>query len=387
MKTAATFSPHPLPGRARQSRRHLVLPMLLGGALAGCSGGPGQTAPPPVPVTTATVVRQTVPLTAHTIGNVEAIATVGIKSQVTGELTEVHFREGQTVREGDTLFTIDSRPYVAALQQAQAQLARDQALAKKAEADVARYKDLVAKDFVTKEQYDQIVASAASTQATVQADQANVDNVRVQLGYCTIKAPFSGRTGNLLVKLGNIVKANADTPMMTLNQLRPIYVTFTLPAQLLPQITDGHGKSLKIEAKIPNEDAVEQGTLTFVDNSVDAATATVLLKGTFPNKDDRLWPGQFIDVTLFLGEQQDRVVAPAAAVEADQQGDHVFVVKPDQTVDLVSVQVDRRDEKIAVIASGLKGGETVVTDGQLRLVPGAKVKSRDGAQPAGSEAQ
>jgi multidrug efflux system membrane fusion protein len=364
-----------------------MLPLLLGGVLAGCGGGNGEIARPPVPVTTATVTRQTVPLTAHTIGNVEAIATVGIKSQVGGELTEVHFREGQTVREGDTLFTIDPRPYAAALQQAQAQLARDQALAKKAEADVARYKDLVAKDFVTKEQYDQIMATAGATQATVQADQANVENARVQLGYCTIKAPFSGRTGNLLVKLGNVVKANADTPMTTLNQLRPIYVTFTLPAQLLPQITDGHGKNLKIEARIPGEDAVEKGVLTFVDNSVDATTATVLLKGTFPNEDERLWPGQFVDVTLFLGEQQDRVVAPATAVEADQEGDHVFVVKPDQTVDLVRVKVDRRDDNIAVISSGLKGGETVVTDGQLRLVPGAKVHSRDGAQPSGGEAQ
>ena len=215
------------------------------------------------------------------------------------------------MRAGDTLFTIDPRQYQAALRQAEAQLARDQALARKAEADVARYGDLVAKDFVTKEQYDQIQANAGSARASIQADQANVENARLQLAYCTIKAPISGRTGDLSVKQGNLIPANADRALVTINQTKPINVVFTLPAQLLPELVDHDGKKLTVSATLPDEKKPEQGVLTFVDNGVDPATSTVRLKASFANESERLWAGQFVDVTLTLGEERDRVVAPA----------------------------------------------------------------------------
>ena len=270
-------------------------------------GGKKQAGPPPIPVTTSNVVLKTVPLTVRAIGHVEPIATVSIKARIGGELVKVHFREGQDVRAGETLFTIDPRQYQAALRQAEAQLARDQALAKKAEADVARYTDLVAKDFVTKEQYDQIQANAASARASSQGDQANVENARLQLAYCTIKAPISGRTGDLSVKQGNLIPANGA--LLTINQTKPINVTFTLPAQLLPQLVDHDGKRLMVTATLPDEKEPEQGVLTFVDNGVDPATSTVRLKATFANESQRLWAGQFVDVTLTLGEERDRVVA------------------------------------------------------------------------------
>jgi multidrug efflux system membrane fusion protein len=297
----------------------------------------------------------------------------------------VHFREGQTVRAGDTLFTIDPRQYAAALRQAEAQLARDQAMAKKAEADVARYVDLVAKDFVTKEQYDAIVANAASLRATVQADQASVDNARLQAAYCTIQSPITGRTGNLVVKVGNLIKANDDAGLVTVNQMKPIYVSFTVPAQLLPEITSRRGQKLRVTARLPGEAQPELGELSFVDNGVDPATSTVLLKGSFANEGERLWAGQFVEVTLTLGEETNRLIAPIVAVQSGQQGDYVFVVKADRSVDLRPVKVARRDDKEAVIDSGIDEGDVVVTDGQLRLVPGAKVEVKVADAPQGEK--
>ena len=358
----------------------LAFSLAAAGALSGCTGGQKKaTGPPPVPVTIAATVRKTVPVSVRANGHVEPIATVAIKARIGGELTQVHFREGQSVHAGETLFTIDPRQYAAALRQAEAQLARDQALAKKAEADVTRYRDLVAKDFVTKEQYDLIVATAGSARASVDADQANADNARLQLAYCTITSPIAGRTGNLSVKVGNLIKANDDRGLVTINQIKPINVSFTVPAQLLPQISKSDGRRLSVAALLPGEDKAEQGALTFIDNGVDPATSTVLLRATFSNDGERLWAGQFVDVTLVLGEERDRVVAPATAVLTGQQGDYVFVVKPDKTVDLRVVKVGRRDEADAVIDSGLQAGETVVTDGQIRLVQGSRVELSAGA--------
>ena len=366
----------------------LALSVAGAGALSGCKGGDKKASgPPTVPVTTAVAVRKTVPVSVRAIGHVEPIATVAIKARIGGELTEVHFREGQNVSAGATLFTIDPRQYAAALRQAEAQLARDQAQAKKAEADVARYRDLVAKDFVTKEQYDQIVATAGSARASVEADQANADNARLQLAYCTITSPIAGRTGNLSVKVGNLIKANDDRGLVTINQVKPINVSFTVPAQLLPQIAKNDGRHLSVAVLLPDEAKSEQGTLTFVDNGVDPATSTVLLKATFPNDDERLWTGQFVDVTLILGEEAARVVVPAATVQSSQQGDYVFIVKPDKTAELRLVKVARRDETEAVIESGLQGDETVVTDGQLRLVTGSRVEVKPAGQATGSEAR
>ena len=280
---------------------------------------------------------------------------------------------------GATLFTIDPRQYEASLRLAEAQLAKDKALLEKAEADTRRYEGLVKQDFVTREQYDQITSTAASLRASVDADRANVDNARLQLAYCTITAPVEGRTGNLNVKVGNLVKADDTSPLVTVNQIRPIFATFSVPAQLLPQLTRHDGARIGVSASLPqNSGAPEVGTLTFVDNAVDTSTSTILLKATFANQDERLWPGQFVDVVVTLGEEANRIVAPAPAVQTSQQCQSVFVVKDDQTIEQRAVKVNRMDETEAVIDSGLAAGETVVTDGQLRLVPGAKVEIKTG---------
>jgi len=348
--------------------------------VTGCGGGEQQRrVQPAVPVTVAKVVQKTVPVTFRAIGHVEAIATVAIKARIGGELQKVWFTEGQNVAKGATLFTIDPRQYEAARRLAEAQLARDVALLAKAEADIKRYEGLVKQDFVTREQYDQIIANAAALRAAVEADQATVDNARLQLAYCTITAPVEARTGNLNVKVGNLVKADDATPLVTINQIRPIFAAFSVPAQLLPQLTKHNGNGITVTATLPqNTGAPEEGALTFVDNAVDTATSTILLKATFANRDERLWPGQFVDIVVTLGEEPNRIVAPAPAVQTSQQGQYVFVVKDDQTVELRPVKVDRMDEAEAVIDTGVSAGETVVTDGQIRLVPGARVEIKTG---------
>jgi len=361
---------------------------LLATVALGC-GGPAQNqqhGAAPVPVTVGQVVRKTVPLGFRAIGNVEAIETVAVKARIGGALQRILFAEGDTVETGSTLFAIDPRPYQAALRRAEAQLAKDQAMLDKAESDVTRYADLVKQDYVTKEQYDQITANAASLHATVAADEAAVDSARLDLEYCTITAPVTGRTGSLTVKVGDLIKANADTGMVTINRTRPIYVTFSVPAQRLPAILAHREHRIEVSATLPGEhEPAATGRLTFIDNAVDTSTSTILLKATFPNAEERLWPGQFVDVEVTLGEQPDRVVCPASAVQTGQQGHYVFVVKDDRTVDQRPVTVDRMNEQTAVIATGLEGGETVVTDGQLRLVPGATIQVKSDAA-GGSDA-
>jgi membrane fusion protein, multidrug efflux system len=351
--------------------------------LGACGGGGKQrSAPPAVPVTVAKVVQKTMPVTLRAIGHVEAIATVAVKARIGGELQKVWFTEGQAVAKGATLFTIDPRQYDAALRLAEAQLARDRALLDKADADTKRYEGLVKQDFVTKEQYDQIIATAASLRAGVAADQATVDNARLQLLYCTITSPVEGRTGNINVKVGNLVKADDTTPLVTINQVRPIFAGFSVPAQYLQAVLTRSAGSIRVSAVASGSSAPPaEGTLTFVDNNVDPATSTVLLKATFPNQDESLWPGQFVDVTVILGEEANRIVAPSVAVLTGQQGQFVYVVKDDDTVDVRPVKVVRMDEADAVVAQGLSAGETVVTDGQLRLVAGAKIAVKTGGAP------
>jgi multidrug efflux system membrane fusion protein len=368
--------------------------LLLSTLPLGCSGGgkadgppAGQAkggAQPAVPVVVSTVARKTVPVQVEAVGKVEPLSTVAVLARVGGELNQVHFTEGQEVQKGQVLFTIDPRPYQAALAQARAAVARDRAVAANSASDQKRYGDLVQKEYVTREQYDRIAAETASAQATVQADEAAVEAARLQLEYCTIRAPLSGRTGSLLVHQGNLVKANDAQPLVVINQIRPIYVTFSVPQAQLPEIekyrSAGH---LTVEAG-PSEGggAPQQGTLSFIDNQIDRATGTILLKATFPNDSRALWPGQFTKVRLTLAQQADAVVVPTQAVQTGQQGQYVYVVRPDQTVESRVVQVSRTVGGDTVVSAGLTPGETVVTDGQLRLAPGVKVKTREGRSGA-----
>jgi multidrug efflux system membrane fusion protein len=361
----------------------LVLALAAGGC--GRSGTTQQAGRPPVPVTVGTVEQKTVPVSFRAIGNVEPIETVAVKARIGGELQRVFFLEGDTVRAGSPLFAIDPRPYRAALAQAEAQLARNSALLAKAEADITRYAGLVQQDYVTKEQYDQIMADAAALKAAVAADQANVDTAKLNLDYCTISSPVTGRTGTLNVKAGNLVKANDDQPMVTINQIRPINASFSVPAQLLPGVIARRAGSIRVVASVPGDPTpAAEGRLSFIDNAVDTATGTILLRATFANEDERLWPGEFVDLTVILGEELDRVVCPAAAVQTGQQGQYVFVVASDRTVELRPVRVSRIDEQEAVIDEGLAAGETVVTDGQLRLVPGAAIEVKGAQDPGGA---
>lgn len=331
---------------------------------------------PPVLVAVATVIKKTVPVELRAVGNVEAYSTVGVKAQTGGELIRVHFREGQDVSKGDLLFTIDPRPYEAALKQAEANLAKDTAQMEYAREQADRYEKLVKKGYVAKEQYEQFRTNAAALEATVNADMAAVENARIQLSYCFIHSPITGRTGSLIVNEGNLIKANADTPMVTIHQNQPIYVTFSVPEQYLNEIKRymSAGK-LTVKTFISNEDVKpEQGVLTFIDNTVNIDTGTIKLKATFTNKEKRLWPGQFVNVVITLTSQPDAVVVPSQAIQTGQAGQYVFVIKDDQTVESRSVVVVRTVGDEAVVGNGLKPGEKVVTDGQLRLVPGAKVE-------------
>ena len=412
----------------------LVLVAAAALASAGCSdragGAPPAAAPAAVPVGVATVERKMVPLQVVTVGNVQAYTTVGVKSQIAGQITKVHFTEGREVKRGDPLFTLDPRPFEASLRQNEANVAKDVAQRRQAEASLGqrgaevtqalanlerdlaqmenarvqeqRYRDLAKKEFIAREQYDQVRTNFAALQAVVQASRAAVENARasaraaeaavenaqaaikgneamvesarLQLAYTAIRAPMDGRTGNLLAQVGNVVKSGEDAPLVVIVQVQPIYVSFSVPEQQLTAINSYRARgTLTVEARIDGGRRTAAGTLTFVNNTVDPTTGTIQLKATFPNADDALWPGQFVDVVLMLASEA-AVVVPAEAVQAGQQGSFVFVVKPDLTVESRRVKVGRRLPRELVIEEGLQAGERVVTDGQLRLVPGARVE-------------
>lgn len=402
----------------------------------------GKPVLPPIPVTVGTVIQKTVPVQLRAIGNVQAYSTVSVKSRVAGQLMRVYFKEGHDVKNGEPLFLIDPRPLEAALKQAEANLERDMAQVKQAEADLAknialvkqaegnlerdtaqlknaeveaaRYEFLVEKKVVAKQQYDQFRTNAEALQATVRvdkaalesaeaavraskaavenaeaavrADKAAVENAKIQLGYCSIRSPMDGRTGSLIVQEGNIIKEN-DANLVVINQITPIYVTFSVPEQNLPEIKKYMaGGSLKVEALPPNDrSSAEQGVLSFIDNTVDKTTGTILLKGTFTNKEKRLWPGQFVNVVLTLTTQSDAIIIPSQAVQTGQQGQYVFVLKPDLTVEVRPVVVNRTLNNESIIDKGLQTGEKVVTDGQLQLVPGAKVEVKGSSSNSGKD--
>jgi multidrug efflux system membrane fusion protein len=365
-------------------RLGVVIALLTLLLLIGCGEKKQQAAAPRVPVTVADVLRKTVPVEVRVIGNVEAYSSVGIKPQITGEIVGVHFAEGQDVKKGQLLFTFDQRPFQADLLRAEANLAQDEAKLKNAEVEAQRYTRLVEAGVVAKEQAEQIQTNHQALVAAAKADHAQVEYSRVQLVYTKIYSPMDGRTGNLMLHLGTVVKANPDNPLITINQINPIYVTFSVPQQVLPEIKQHISKGkLKVSALIQGqEDRPEVGTLTFIDNNVDLTTGTIKLKGTFANANRRLWPGQYVNVALTLAEQPDAILVPTQAIQTGQNGSYVFVVKPDLTAESRPVKVDRNIDNQAIIESGLAAGEKVVTDGQIRLVPGSKVEIKNGGMQA-----
>lgn len=326
-----------------------------------------------VPVMVAQVVQRDVPVQISVIGSVQPYSTVAVRSQVAGQLMKVWFKEGESVRLGQRLFTIDPRPYEAALAQAEAMVARDQAQLKNAEADAARYADLVKKDFVTKEDYDRITSAAEAAHATVAADRAAVENAKLQLQYCEITAPVDGRTGNVTVKEGNILKPIDVSPIVTINQVRPVYVTFSVPQIQFAQVRSS-AASLPVTALPQGGGApITGGKLTFVDNAVDPATGTITLKATFPNADNALWPGEFVNVAMVLSNRANAVVVPVQAVQNGQNGQYVYVVKNGDGVEFRPVTVIQQVDNQAVIGTGVTAGETVITDGQIRLTAKSRI--------------
>lgn len=344
--------------------------------IAGCATKTAQTAPMfVVPVSVAKATKQTIPINLTAIGSASAYSTVSVESRVDAVLEEVHIKEGQFVKQGDLLFTLDERPFQAALAQAQANLARDQAQAQLDKVQAERYQALYKAGIGTREQYDQQQSTLEAQQAAVHADQAAVQSAQLQLGYCQIYAPVSGRTGALQVYPGNIVKANSTPAMIVINQVNPMYVTFSVPEQYLSTVQKFMARGrLRVEATPYGDTEPEIGYLTFIDNTVDNTTGTVTLKGTFQNADYRLWPGQFSNVLLRLAEDENATVVPSQAVQTGQSGDYIYVVKSDMTVEQRTVKVGRSVGSETVIQSGIQPGDTVVTDGQLRLVPGVKVQ-------------
>jgi multidrug efflux system membrane fusion protein len=350
---------------------------------AGLKAGKG-TAASPVVVTP--VDCRPMPVEIRTFGTVEALASVTVKPQISGLLSEIAFTEGQMVHEGDLLARIDTRPFEAALHQAEAALARTQAQRTKAERDLRRSTELFAKGFTSENERDQVATALAVQQASERSDAAAVESARIQLGYCTIRAPISGRTGRRLVDQGNLVVENA-TSLVTINKLQPLNVTFAIPQQDMARLRDWQGESgIRVAATLPENDGLaETGRLAFLDNAVDRATGMLTLKAEFPNASSRLWPGQFVNVRMSIATETNALVIPFRAVQNGQKGTYVFVVKPDHTVEARPVKIARNAEEDSIIAEGLKAGETVVTDGQQRLGPGSKVEvtGKPAAPPAG----
>jgi len=383
----------------------LVLAVSCSGEGGDGKGREGEDAG--VPVRVARVEQKDVPVQLTAIGNVEAYSIVEVKPQVDGELSKVYFKEGENVKKGELLFLIDTRPYETALRQSEANMARDSALLKKAEQDALRYKDLISKGVVSAQQYDQVQADYESLVATVRADKAAVERARLELEYCSIKSPIDGRIGEILVHEGNTVESRS-TLLAVINQTKPVNVNFSVPEQFLALIRSymAEAGDLKVYASVPAgsrtegrkesegmkdsaEPAVEDepavGTLSFVDNKVNESTGTIMMKAVFQNESEKLWPGKFINVTINLTTQKDALVIPARALQSGQSGDYVFVVKPDSTVESRPVAPGARIGSEVVITKGLEPGELIVTEGQLRLGPGVKVRIEESVSKDGTE--
>ncbi|HEX6106947.1 MAG TPA: efflux RND transporter periplasmic adaptor subunit [Gemmatimonadales bacterium] len=355
--------------------------LLLGLALVGCTEETPPP-PPPVPVTVGLAERRPVPFELLATGSVEPLQTVAVQPQVSGMLNRIAFREGQEVKKGQVLFEIDPRPFQAALARAEAILARDRAQAANAEQESKRYAELAEREYVTAQQYDQTRTTAAAAAATLAASEAAVAEARLNLAYATIRAPIAGRTGSLRVRQGNLVRAADPQPLVTINQIRPILVRFAVPAANLTVIQRHRGDGLTVRAEPVGGGPASEGTLSFVDNAVDTTTGTILLKGTFPNTEGALWPGEFVNVRLRLYTDENALTVPARAVVSGQQGSFVFVVEPDSSAATRPVRVDRTTGDLAVVSGELEPGDRVVTDGQLRLRQGSKVQVKTAADSA-----
>lgn len=341
-------------------------------------GGRGAGGGAAVVVTTGTVVEKPMAVEVRTVGNVEASSSVDVRSQVTGELVGVEFAEGQDVKAGQVLFRIDPRPFEVAVRQAEAALARSTAQAKGMAAQLARSEELLKQGLSARADRDNLATQMAMLQAATQSDTAQLENARLQLRYTTIASPVDGRTGALLVNRGALVRPNDPTPLVVINQVTPAYISFAVPARLLPQVRSDQGRgALKVQA-VPagTNEAAATGAVTFTDNTVNSSSDTIRLKATFPNRDRRFWAGAFVDVTLQLSVNPRAVVVPNAAVQASQQGQFVYIVKADATVEVRPITVAWIDGNEVVVEKGVAPGETVVTDGQLRLTPGAKVTTK-----------
>jgi membrane fusion protein, multidrug efflux system len=380
------------PGSTALSKWIAVSTVLLSlGVLSACSrdssgtqvADPKKTA---MPVTAGTAVQKDVPVEVRVIGNVQPYSTVAIKARVEGELIGVHFKDGQEVKKGDLLFTIDPRPFEARLKQAEANLARDRAQLQHAQTQEARYGSVVDKGYVTKEQYDAVKANASALAATVQADSAAMESAKLDLGYCTIRSPITGVVGSVRITQGNILKANDnENPLVTIKQIRPVYVSFAVPERNLPEIMKFMSQQkLSVVATCPGDDkACLLGELTFVENEIKSAAGTILVWATFPNQDKRLWPGQFVNVVLTLTTQKEKTVIPSQAVQMGQAGSYVFVIKPDMSVEYRLISPGIRLDREIVVENGVSPGEIIVTDGQMRLTTGSFVKLVDAVDKTG----
>ncbi len=355
---------------------HRVLATIVAIAAVACSGAKQKPADEKVPVTVAVAQAKDIPVQIRTIGNVQPLSTVAVRALAGGQLTAISFKEGDDVHKGQLLFTIDRRPYEAALAQAKANLARDEANLHNAEAEAARYADLVKKDYVTHEDYDRFTSAAAAARAVAEADRAGIENAQLELSYCEIRSPMDGRTGALMAHVGNIIKANDTAALVVINQVHPVYVQFSIPEARLGSLRSRLGSGdVPVEVAPQAGGApIATGKLSFVDNAVDSTTGTITLKGQFENRDNALWPGQYVNVAVTLATKPNAVVIPSQAVQTSAKGQYIYVVKDGDAVEMRPITIFQSLDQQTVVDKGVSAGETVVTDGQLRLTTKSHVE-------------
>jgi multidrug efflux system membrane fusion protein len=343
-----------------------------------------QTSTPGIPVTAGTVAAQDVPVFLHGIGTVQAYNMVAIKSRVDGQIVKVDFKEGQDIKTGDPLFQIDPRPYQAALEQAQAAKQKDEAQLAGAQLDLERYEKLIGSGWQTRQSYDQQKATVGTLQASIKGDEAQINTAKLNLSYADIRSPIDGRLGARLVDKGNLVHANDNTPLVMITEVKPIFVSFTLPQDNFDDLREGQNKMPLVVYAYSGDGKKQlaEGKLTLIDNAIDQATGTIHLKARFENQDERLWPGQFVSLRVVLSTRQNIATVPSQTVQDGPDGHYAYVIKPDNTVERRSVEVASIQDGIAVVTKGLVPGERVVVDGQYRLTNGARVNPAAPSAPA-----